>query len=63
MKDEVQYYLHSFQFNQQTFKKHMENIFEFSAEPTQKVLDGQNEGQPRYPHVKILRRVISTRDA
>ena len=43
MKDEVQYYLHSFQFNQQ----HMENIFEFPAEPTQKMLDGQNEGQPK----------------
>ena len=41
----------------------MENIFEFPAEPTQKVLDGQNEGQPRNPDVKILRRVISTRDA
>ena len=43
MKDEVQYYLHSFQFNQQ----HMKNIFEFPAEPTQKMLDGQNEGQSR----------------
>ena len=31
----------------QSTKKHMDNIFEFPAEPTQKMLDGQNEGQPR----------------
>ena len=41
----------------------MENLFEFPAEPTQEEPNGQNEGQPRNPDVKILRRVISTRDA
>ena len=56
--------IHSFQFNQQRSKNIWKiYIYEFPAGPTQKMLGGQNEGQLRNPDVKILRRVISTRDA